>query len=185
MITGAHIIVYSKDPEADRKFFRDILNFSAVDAGHGWLIKKRAGCGPVQRKRVGSVESVKQPSPSPEAAKSASISPNTRSRSDAGRTRVYPARATVQSPPPPKFMSYDFAPLRLPDCLDSKFDFCHSAIDCPPAWRRPAFARASHLGRRKSATRFRQSSESPFSAHRSRPRHWPDRRARSREEHAG
>jgi catechol 2,3-dioxygenase-like lactoylglutathione lyase family enzyme len=38
MITGAHIIIYSKDPEADRKFFRDILKFSAVDAGHGWLI---------------------------------------------------------------------------------------------------------------------------------------------------
>jgi catechol 2,3-dioxygenase-like lactoylglutathione lyase family enzyme len=38
MITGAHIIVYSRDPEADRAFFRDILNFSPVDAGHGWLI---------------------------------------------------------------------------------------------------------------------------------------------------
>ena len=38
MITGAHIIVYSKDPEADRAFFRDVLNFSSVDAGHGWLI---------------------------------------------------------------------------------------------------------------------------------------------------
>jgi len=38
MITGAHVIVYSRDPEADRAFFRDILNFSSVDAGHGWLI---------------------------------------------------------------------------------------------------------------------------------------------------
>jgi len=38
MITGAHVIVYSKDPEADRAFFRDVLQFSAVDAGHGWLI---------------------------------------------------------------------------------------------------------------------------------------------------
>src|ERR1700739_4000955 len=38
MITGAHIIIYSKDPDADRKFFRDVLNFPAVDAGHGWLI---------------------------------------------------------------------------------------------------------------------------------------------------
>jgi catechol 2,3-dioxygenase-like lactoylglutathione lyase family enzyme len=38
MITGAHVIVYSKDPEADRKFFRDVLKFPAVDAGHGWLI---------------------------------------------------------------------------------------------------------------------------------------------------
>jgi hypothetical protein len=38
MITGAHVIVYSKDPEADRAFFRDTLKFSSVDAGHGWLI---------------------------------------------------------------------------------------------------------------------------------------------------
>jgi hypothetical protein len=38
MITGAHIIVYSKDPEGDRAFFRDNLRFPAVDAGHGWLI---------------------------------------------------------------------------------------------------------------------------------------------------
>jgi catechol 2,3-dioxygenase-like lactoylglutathione lyase family enzyme len=38
MITGAHVIVYTKDPEADRNFFRDVLKFPAVDAGHGWLI---------------------------------------------------------------------------------------------------------------------------------------------------
>ena len=38
MIFGAHIIVYSKDAEADRAFFRDILGFASVDAGHGWLI---------------------------------------------------------------------------------------------------------------------------------------------------
>lgn len=38
MITGSHVIVTSKDPEADRAFFRDVLNFPAVDAGHGWLI---------------------------------------------------------------------------------------------------------------------------------------------------
>ena len=38
MITGAHVIIYSKDPEADRAFFRDILKFPTVDAGHGWLI---------------------------------------------------------------------------------------------------------------------------------------------------
>jgi len=38
MITGAHIIIYSKDPEADRAFFGDVLKFPAVDAGHGWLI---------------------------------------------------------------------------------------------------------------------------------------------------
>ncbi|MGA3195375.1 MAG: extradiol dioxygenase [Terriglobales bacterium] len=38
MINGAHIIIYSKDAEADRNFFRDVLKFPAVDAGHGWLI---------------------------------------------------------------------------------------------------------------------------------------------------
>jgi catechol 2,3-dioxygenase-like lactoylglutathione lyase family enzyme len=38
MIFGAHVIVYSKDAEADRAFLRDILGFSSVDAGHGWLI---------------------------------------------------------------------------------------------------------------------------------------------------
>ena len=38
MLTGAHIVVYSKDAEADRAFFRDILGFRSLDAGHGWLI---------------------------------------------------------------------------------------------------------------------------------------------------
>ena len=38
MISGAHVIVYSKDAEADRAFFRDILKFKSVDTGHGWMI---------------------------------------------------------------------------------------------------------------------------------------------------
>jgi catechol 2,3-dioxygenase-like lactoylglutathione lyase family enzyme len=38
MITGAHTIVFSRDAEADRAFFRDILQFGQVDAGGGWLI---------------------------------------------------------------------------------------------------------------------------------------------------
>jgi hypothetical protein len=38
VITGAHFLLYSKDPEADRVFFRDLLGFRAVDLGHGWLI---------------------------------------------------------------------------------------------------------------------------------------------------
>jgi len=38
MISGAHIVVYSKNAEADRAFFRDILGFTSVDAGHRWLI---------------------------------------------------------------------------------------------------------------------------------------------------
>jgi hypothetical protein len=38
VIFGAHVIVYSKDAEADRAFLGDILGLSSVDAGHGWLI---------------------------------------------------------------------------------------------------------------------------------------------------
>lgn len=38
MISGAHVVIYTKDAEADRAFFRDVLGFRSVDAGHGWLI---------------------------------------------------------------------------------------------------------------------------------------------------
>jgi catechol 2,3-dioxygenase-like lactoylglutathione lyase family enzyme len=38
MINGAHVVIYSKDAEADRAFFRDVLQYPSVDAGHGWLI---------------------------------------------------------------------------------------------------------------------------------------------------
>ena len=38
MITGAHAILYSTDAEADREFFRDVLELPFADAGHGWLI---------------------------------------------------------------------------------------------------------------------------------------------------
>jgi catechol 2,3-dioxygenase-like lactoylglutathione lyase family enzyme len=38
MINGAHVIIYSRDAEADRAFFRDTLGYPHVDAGHGWLI---------------------------------------------------------------------------------------------------------------------------------------------------
>lgn len=38
MINGAHFLLYSEDPEADRAFFRDVLGFPSVDAGAGWLI---------------------------------------------------------------------------------------------------------------------------------------------------
>jgi len=33
-------IIYSGDAEADRAFFRDVLDFPHVDAGAGWLIFK-------------------------------------------------------------------------------------------------------------------------------------------------
>jgi len=38
MIFGAHIILYSRNAEADRAFLRDVLGLKSVDAGHGWLI---------------------------------------------------------------------------------------------------------------------------------------------------
>jgi hypothetical protein len=38
MINGVHLLLYSRDPEADRVFLRDVLGFQSVDAGHGWLI---------------------------------------------------------------------------------------------------------------------------------------------------
>jgi catechol 2,3-dioxygenase-like lactoylglutathione lyase family enzyme len=37
---GAHLILYSRDAEADRAFLRDTLGFPNVDAGEGWLIFK-------------------------------------------------------------------------------------------------------------------------------------------------
>jgi hypothetical protein len=38
MITGAHSIIYSKNPETDRDFFRDVPQLTKVDGGQGWLI---------------------------------------------------------------------------------------------------------------------------------------------------
>ena len=38
MIIGTHSIIYTKNPEADRAFFRDVLKFPNVDVGGGWLI---------------------------------------------------------------------------------------------------------------------------------------------------
>jgi len=40
MIDGAHIVIHSRDPEADRALFRDVLKFRYVDAHDGWLIFK-------------------------------------------------------------------------------------------------------------------------------------------------
>jgi predicted enzyme related to lactoylglutathione lyase len=38
MIGGVHTILYSKQADAVRAFFREVLEFPSVDAGHGWLI---------------------------------------------------------------------------------------------------------------------------------------------------
>src|SRR5262245_28824797 len=38
MIIGAHSILYSVRPDADRKFLQDVLKLPSVDVGEGWLI---------------------------------------------------------------------------------------------------------------------------------------------------
>jgi len=38
VITGTHAMIYNKDAEATRNFFRDVLEFDSVDTGGGWLI---------------------------------------------------------------------------------------------------------------------------------------------------
>ncbi len=38
MINAVHAVIHTKDAGAVRAFFRDVLGFSSVDAGHGWLI---------------------------------------------------------------------------------------------------------------------------------------------------
>ena len=38
MIIGSHVVVFTRDADADRSFFRDVLRMPGVDAGEGWLI---------------------------------------------------------------------------------------------------------------------------------------------------
>jgi len=38
VIIGAHSIIYSTNPDADRAFFRDVLGLPGVDVGEGYLI---------------------------------------------------------------------------------------------------------------------------------------------------
>jgi hypothetical protein len=40
MILGAHVLIYTTNPDADRAFFRDVLEFQGIDIGGGWLIFK-------------------------------------------------------------------------------------------------------------------------------------------------
>ena len=40
MINGAHIVIYSKNAEADKAFVKNVLKFTYVDAHEGWLIFK-------------------------------------------------------------------------------------------------------------------------------------------------
>jgi catechol 2,3-dioxygenase-like lactoylglutathione lyase family enzyme len=38
VITGTHLIAFAEDADAARAFFAEVLGFSGVDAGDGWLI---------------------------------------------------------------------------------------------------------------------------------------------------
>lgn len=40
MISGAHLMIFTKDEAADRAFLRDILEIPHIDSGGGWLIFK-------------------------------------------------------------------------------------------------------------------------------------------------
>lgn len=40
MITGAHAVLFADDGDATRTFLRDVLGWSHIDAGGGWLIFK-------------------------------------------------------------------------------------------------------------------------------------------------
>ena len=37
-ITGAHVVIYTTEPEALRATFRDVFGWPYADAGDGWLI---------------------------------------------------------------------------------------------------------------------------------------------------
>ena len=40
MISGAHVMIFTKDEAADRAFLRDVLEIPCIDSGGGWLIYK-------------------------------------------------------------------------------------------------------------------------------------------------
>jgi catechol 2,3-dioxygenase-like lactoylglutathione lyase family enzyme len=40
LISGVHVIIFTRDDEADRAFLRDVLEIPCVDSGGGWLIFK-------------------------------------------------------------------------------------------------------------------------------------------------
>jgi hypothetical protein len=37
-VTGAHVLLYTSEPDAVRSIFRDVFGWNHVDNGHGWLI---------------------------------------------------------------------------------------------------------------------------------------------------
>ena len=45
MITGAHVVLFSSEPEATRELFRDVLGLPSVDAGGGFAAIELPGGG--------------------------------------------------------------------------------------------------------------------------------------------
>jgi len=40
MISGAHVMIFTQNEEADRAFLRDVVGIPCIDGGGGWLIYK-------------------------------------------------------------------------------------------------------------------------------------------------
>ena len=40
MISGAHVMIFTRDEDADRAFLRDVVGIPCIDGGGGWLIFK-------------------------------------------------------------------------------------------------------------------------------------------------
>jgi hypothetical protein len=38
MFSGAHVLFYTKDAEADRKYLVEVFGLRSIDIGHGWMI---------------------------------------------------------------------------------------------------------------------------------------------------
>jgi len=40
LISGAHVMIFTRDEDADRAFLLDVLEIPSIDGGGGWLIYK-------------------------------------------------------------------------------------------------------------------------------------------------
>ena len=40
LVSGAHVMIFTRDEDADRAFLRDVLEIPCIDSGGGWLIFK-------------------------------------------------------------------------------------------------------------------------------------------------
>jgi len=44
MLSGGHVVIYSKDAEADRAFLNTVLGLPDIDVGEGWLVMGLPEC---------------------------------------------------------------------------------------------------------------------------------------------